>query len=158
VRFSTNAMAAPFPSCAMAHGRGDAPRRDRGFLRCAFDSPLLHRRRSLRRRGDVALLFRSRVMTTRSILLQIALACAWMTVAAASEQPAHDAVSLQSSIEATVQQPRPFGYFIGDILTQRVLLEAAGRELEPTLPRAERVGIWFERRPARIETERKRVV
>lgn len=91
-------------------------------------------------------------MTTRSILLQIALACAWMTVAAASEQPAHDAVSLQSSIEATVQQPRPFGYFIGDILTQRVLLEAAGRELEPTLPRAERVGVWFERRPARIET------
>lgn len=91
-------------------------------------------------------------MAMRSTLLPIAIACVWMTLATASEQTAPDAVSLQHSVEATVQQPRPFGYFIGDVLTQRVLLEATGRELEPTLPRAERVGVWFERRPARIET------
>lgn len=92
-------------------------------------------------------------MAMRSAFLQITIAYAWMTLAAAaSEQTAPDAVSLQHSVEATVQQPRPFGYFIGDVLTQRVLLEAAGREFAPALPRAERVGVWFERRDPRIET------
>ncbi len=92
-------------------------------------------------------------MTMRSTLLQITIASAWMTLAAASEQSAPDEVSLQASVEAAVQQPRPFGHFIGDVVTQRALLEAAGRELEPTLPRAGRVGVWFERRPTRIETD-----
>ena len=54
---------------------------------------------------------------------------------------------------AIVEQPRPFGYVIGDILTQRILLQLEGHEFEPAvLPRAERVGVWLERRTLRIES------
>ncbi len=43
---------------------------------------------------------------------------------------------------------------LGDVLTQRVLLEHAGRSLEPAAPpAADRVGLWLERRPAHIETD-----
>lgn len=53
---------------------------------------------------------------------------------------------------AVVEQPRPFGYVIGDVLTQRVLLESDGHEFEPAaLPRGERIGAWLERRVPRIE-------
>ena len=53
---------------------------------------------------------------------------------------------------AVVQQPRPFGYVLGDTLTQRILLQTAGRDFEPaTLPPAERAGLWFARRSSRIE-------
>ncbi len=55
---------------------------------------------------------------------------------------------------AVVQQPRAFGYVVGDVVTQRVLLEAGGRKFEPAeLPRTERLGVWLERRPARIERD-----
>jgi mxaA protein len=54
---------------------------------------------------------------------------------------------------AVVEQPRPFGYVVGDVLTQRVLLQVGGRELAPAaLPKAERVSVWLERRPPRIES------
>jgi mxaA protein len=54
---------------------------------------------------------------------------------------------------AVVEQPRPFGYVVGDVMTQRVLLEIGGHELAPAaLPKAERVNLWLERRPARIES------
>jgi mxaA protein len=53
---------------------------------------------------------------------------------------------------AVVVQPRPFGHVVGDVLTQRVLLEVAGRPFTPaSLPQAERLGVWLERRPSRIE-------
>jgi mxaA protein len=53
---------------------------------------------------------------------------------------------------ATVQQPRPFGYVVGDLLTQRVLLQLEARGFEPaTLPGAARLGVWLERRAPRIE-------
>lgn len=48
---------------------------------------------------------------------------------------------------ATVEQPRPFGYVVGDLVTQRVLLTAKPDEL----PAAQRVNIWFERRAPSIE-------
>jgi len=55
---------------------------------------------------------------------------------------------------ATVQQPRAFGYVIGDVLTQRVLLAIDGRTLEPSeLPAAGRISVWFDRRSARIEKD-----
>jgi mxaA protein len=54
--------------------------------------------------------------------------------------------------EATVQQPRAFGYVLGDIITQRVLLEIDGKRFEPKMPATQRVGIWLERRAARIES------
>jgi mxaA protein len=54
---------------------------------------------------------------------------------------------------AIVEQPRPFGYVVGDILTQRILLQLEGHAFEPAaLPRAERVGVWLERRTLRIES------
>jgi mxaA protein len=52
---------------------------------------------------------------------------------------------------ATVEQPRPFGYVVGDLLAQRVLLELNGHAFEPAMsPPAERVSAWLERRPARL--------
>lgn len=55
---------------------------------------------------------------------------------------------------AFVDEPRAFGHTIGDVLTQRVLLHAAGRDFGDVAPPSSgRVGVWFERRPARIETD-----
>jgi mxaA protein len=55
---------------------------------------------------------------------------------------------------ATVEQPRAFGHVIGDVLTQRVLLEQAGQPLQPgALPGTARIDLWLERRPSRIETD-----
>ena len=46
-----------------------------------------------------------------------------------------------------VEQPRLTGYFVGDLLTQRVLLQRDGETLTPvTLPLPGRVSAWFERR------------
>ena len=43
---------------------------------------------------------------------------------------------------------------LGDVLTQRVLLQHAGRPVDViTPPAADRVGLWLERRPARAETD-----
>jgi mxaA protein len=50
---------------------------------------------------------------------------------------------------AVVEQPRAFGYVVGDVVTQRVLLDF---ELDE-LPRNERLTVWFERRQSRIETD-----
>lgn len=58
-----------------------------------------------------------------------------------------------TEVNAVVEQPRPFGYVVGDVVTQGVLLEHGGHTIEPiVLPQTTRVGIWFERRPARIES------
>ncbi|MFL6600027.1 MAG: calcium incorporation protein MxaA [Steroidobacteraceae bacterium] len=52
----------------------------------------------------------------------------------------------------TVQQPRPFGYVLGDTLVQRILLKSAGHNFDPAaLPPVERAGLWFARRSSRIE-------
>lgn len=54
----------------------------------------------------------------------------------------------------TVEQPRPFGHVLGDVLTQRVRLALATREVMPTtLPPADRVGPFLERRPPRLEQD-----
>jgi mxaA protein len=55
---------------------------------------------------------------------------------------------------AVVQQPRLTGYFVGDLLTQRVLLQYDGQTLTPvTLPISGRVSAWFERRQATVVTD-----
>jgi mxaA protein len=55
---------------------------------------------------------------------------------------------------ATVEQPRAFGYVVGDVLTQRVLLNLNGREFVPAeLPLPGRMGVWLERRSARVEKD-----
>jgi mxaA protein len=54
---------------------------------------------------------------------------------------------------APVEQPRSFGYVVGDVLTQRVLLQLNGRSFAPAaLPRAERISAWLERRSPSIES------
>ncbi len=54
---------------------------------------------------------------------------------------------------AIVEQPRPYGHVVGNVLTQRILLQLDGQPFTPgPLPRAERVGAWFERRTLRIES------
>ncbi len=63
------------------------------------------------------------------------------------------ATSAYPAATAVVEQPRPFGYVVGDVVTQRVLLEIGGHGFMPAaLPKAERVNLWLERRPARIES------
>ena len=55
---------------------------------------------------------------------------------------------------AAVQQPRPFGYVLGDVLSQRIQLRHQGQPFEPdTLPASERVGNWLSRRSSRVETD-----
>ncbi len=56
---------------------------------------------------------------------------------------------------AVVQQPRPFGYVLGDTLTQRILLQSADRPFEPVaLPPNGRAGLWFSRRSSRMDLQR----
>jgi mxaA protein len=58
----------------------------------------------------------------------------------------------QPSIAVSVQQPRAFGYVIGDQLEQQISLRApAGYVLDPrSLPRAGRTGLWLELSPPRL--------
>jgi len=57
------------------------------------------------------------------------------------------------AVRAQTIEPRAFGYVIGDVLTQRVRLDGAARDLAAaSLPSAGRVGVWLERRPSRVET------
>jgi mxaA protein len=57
-------------------------------------------------------------------------------------------------VPAVVQQPRAYGRVLGDVLTQRVLLEdAAGRTEFAVPPPAARVNAWFERMPSHAERD-----
>ncbi|MDP2868886.1 hypothetical protein [Methyloversatilis sp.] len=56
--------------------------------------------------------------------------------------------------QAQVDQPRAYGHTLGDLLTQRVLLEINGQPVDLGKPPAPgRVGVWLERRPTRIESD-----
>lgn len=73
---------------------------------------------------------------------------------ASSLAPAASAIARANAAASTaiVQQPRPFGYVLGDTLTQRILLQSGGHNFDPAaLPPAERAGLWFARRSSRIE-------
>jgi mxaA protein len=55
---------------------------------------------------------------------------------------------------SVVIQPRPTGYFVGDLVTQRILLEGRGQLYTPnSLPPPGRVNSWFERRRDTIVTD-----
>lgn len=84
-------------------------------------------------------------------LVLVALFAAATTSSAQTPPPGGSAAP---AVLAVVEQPRPYGYVVGDLLTQRVLLQAAGQSVTPIpLPPAERVNAWFERRRATIETD-----
>ena len=87
---------------------------------------------------------------TASMLCVLLLA---LTAQASEQAIAEPPAATSSAANAIVQQPRTFGYFLGDVVTQRVLLELDGKRFEPeALPRVERVGVWFERRPSPPQT------
>ena len=71
------------------------------------------------------------------------------TAVAAAQAHAPRAVT-----EAVVEQPRLTGYFVGDLLTQRVLLQRDGQPFTPAaLPASGRLSAWFERRSTTLATD-----
>ena len=55
-------------------------------------------------------------------------------------------------IRTPVQNPRPYGYLVGDTLVQRVQLTVDGKPVDlPELPRKDRYGVWIARRASSIE-------
>lgn len=78
-------------------------------------------------------------------------AIATASTAAAQQSPRTGDSASRTPV--VVEQPRPFGYVIGDIVAQRVLLTSPSMDFQPTeLPASQRVNIWFERRASRIES------
>ena len=59
--------------------------------------------------------------------------------------------SIRPALTPIVLQPRPTGYFVGDLVTQRVLLEGGAQPI--TLPSPGRVNSWFERRGTTFVTD-----
>ena len=80
-----------------------------------------------------------------------------LSASAAVEGPAASLAPAEGkapAVTAVTNPPRGFGHVLGDVFTQRVLLEHQGRALEPTaLPPIDRVGLWLERRGLRRETD-----
>jgi mxaA protein len=67
--------------------------------------------------------------------------------------PAGAATNVAASSQR-IEQPRPFGHAIGDILVQRIHLNLGGQRFFPAeLPRAERVGLSLWRREVRQEKD-----
>jgi mxaA protein len=100
-----------------------------------------------RRDGSVAGPTR-RARRPRAVLAIAAATLASSAVAATPPPPRRE------PIDTVVVQPRPFGHAIGDVLTQRVLLASHGQAVQPAgVPLPARVGAWFERRAARVETD-----
>ncbi|MBS0420763.1 MAG: hypothetical protein JSR66_23840 [Proteobacteria bacterium] len=63
--------------------------------------------------------------------------------------PAQTGAAPGSDTTPAVDQPRPFGYVLGDTLTQRVLLD---QSFQPEgLPPLERASLWFSRRTSTIQ-------
>ena len=75
----------------------------------------------------------------------------WVLLAGAFAAPrCIGAGAASAPVAAVVEQPRPFGHVVGDVLTQRVLL-AADRPAPASLPGPQRLSAWIERRTARVE-------
>ncbi|CAB3682795.1 calcium incorporation protein MxaA [Paraburkholderia rhynchosiae] len=56
--------------------------------------------------------------------------------------------------QPTVQQPRAFGYLLGDVLTQRILLQDGDHDVDSVAPPSiGRTDAWLERRRVRLETD-----
>ncbi len=85
---------------------------------------------------------------------RVARLAAAATLACALALAAMPARVAAADLRAHVDEPRAFGHTIGDVLTQRILLAAGGRDLgRVEIPSAGRVDVWLERRAARVETD-----
>jgi mxaA protein len=94
----------------------------------------------------------NRAICASPVIIAAVIVFAIVASASAPAAEANNAASAASET-AIVEQPRPFGYVIGDVFTQRVFLQIKGKHFEPvTLPPGERVSVWLERRASRIET------
>ncbi|WOD15360.1 calcium incorporation protein MxaA [Paraburkholderia kirstenboschensis] len=59
-----------------------------------------------------------------------------------------------AAFQPTVQEPRAFGYLLGDVLTQRILVKDGGYDIGTvTPPSLGRTDAWLERRRVRSETD-----
>ncbi|RAR52826.1 mxaA protein [Paraburkholderia unamae] len=83
--------------------------------------------------------------------LRLALALAFAAAQAFATTPA-DAAPSNSAAQATVQEPRAFGYQLGDILTQRILLPDGDRDAVAP-PSIGRASAWLDRRRVRIDSD-----
>ena len=77
--------------------------------------------------------------------------CALLLAGALAAPTCLDAGAAPAPVAAVVEQPRPFGHVIGDVLTQRVLLAADRSPAPASLPGPRRLSAWIERRAARVE-------
>jgi mxaA protein len=82
----------------------------------------------------------------------VALAALTLALTTAQAQPGPSS----PTVTVSVQQPRAFGYVIGDRVEQRIsLLAPAGAMLDPrSLPRAGRAGLWLELAPPRLTADK----
>jgi mxaA protein len=102
-------------------------------------------RAGVARRVTLRLISRLISCVTPRLPLRVLLASLCLAVCASASSAA---------LNAFVQEPRAFGYVLGDVLTQRVLLQANGRDLGAvTPPSVGRTGLWLERRPVTFETD-----
>lgn len=78
-----------------------------------------------------------------------------MLVAALTLMPVASVAAAPAAVlQPTVQQPRAFGYLLGDVLTQRILLPTGDDDVGAvTPPSIGRTDAWLERRLARLETD-----
>lgn len=59
-----------------------------------------------------------------------------------------------SEVPAVVAQPRPFGYVVGDLFEQRVLLQPDQHGIElASIPHPGRVSVWLERRQSHMTSD-----
>jgi mxaA protein len=90
----------------------------------------------------------NRFPAARAMLLLVAALCCPLW-----SPPIVAAQNLTTAPARTVQ-PRSFGHLIGDVLTQRILLQDGAERFDPAaLPAADRIGVWFERRAPRTEID-----
>jgi len=74
------------------------------------------------------------------------------SLAAASDTASETASG--AAFQPTVQEPRAFGYLLGDVLTQRILLRDESHDVgSVTPPSLGRTDVWLERRRVRTETD-----
>jgi mxaA protein len=101
-------------------------------------------------RAGIATAFFACAIASNSLHMALA-----QTHASAAAKPTTAAAATRSiATAAVVDQPRGTGYFVGDQVTQRVLLERAGQSVTPvSLPAPGRVSAWFERRTASIQAD-----
>jgi mxaA protein len=95
-------------------------------------------------------------MTSAAVVLRVVFTMAVLLASAtrSDAQVKNDAPVPSTATLVVVEQPRSTGYFVGDLLTQHILLQENGRAFMPVaLPAPGRVSAWFERRRSTITTD-----